>query len=183
MDSNRNLSDAFLLISSKETLKLFHEEIQKYAKNYMIDKPEEPNYKPITIGDIKNAIDNIGEPISNIDADEAWTKKGDDNMAVLLPMEKPKISLEHPEFLKPHRLDGETDHQYKARRVIQKLYIKQRKRGSLAWIAKDLALPQYAEDDTEKKKPIGYKESEGFTYNKAKFEKAIKEWQAKQELK
>ena len=96
--------------------------------------------------------------------------------------DKPKMSIEHPDFLKPYSLEGETDYQYKARKKIQELYIKQRKKGTLAWIAKDLRLPVYGEKGTtEENKVISYKISDGFTYNKEKFDRAIKEWQKKQE--
>lgn len=95
--------------------------------------------------------------------------------------EEKKMSIEHPDFMKPYRLEGETDNQYKARKIVQKLYIKQKKKGTLAWIAKDTRLPIMGEKDTaQENKVIGYKVSEGFTYNKEKFNKAIEAWKIRQ---
>ena len=45
-----------------------------------------------------------------------------------------KMSLEHPDFLKPERLDEETDYQYQVRKWIQKAYIKQKSNGNFMWI-------------------------------------------------
>ncbi len=98
------------------------------------------------------------------------------------PVDKNKMSVDHPNFLRPERLIGETDEQYTLRKKVNKLFIKGKKKGTLAWIAKDTMLPIYGEKGTEtEKKIIGHKVSEGFTYNKEKFNKALEAWQKKQE--
>lgn len=95
-----------------------------------------------------------------------------------------KMSLQHPDFLKPQKLDGETNYQYKVRRWMQKAYIKQRSKGTFMWIAKDTKLPVYSDEDTElmktmtqeekaKVKPIAYKISKGFSYDKIKVQIAM----------
>jgi len=88
-----------------------------------------------------------------------------------------KMNLNHPDFLRPERLEEETPYQYKVRKIMNKLYIKQKKKGSFMWISKDTKQPVFAKEDTEMKgKPIGYTVSKGFTYNKEQVKKALEKY-------
>ena len=97
-----------------------------------------------------------------------------------------KMNLEHKDFLKPQRLDGETDHQYQARRLLGNLYVKKRSKGQMIWVSKDIRVPMH-EDNDKNKKIIGYSESRGFTYNKEQVKRAVdaylKELKEKEQLK
>ena len=96
--------------------------------------------------------------------------------------EQLQMGIDHPDFLKPQRLEGESNYQYKLRRFVQKKYTESAKKGKFMWIAKDVKHPVYAEDDIEMKgKPIGFTVSRGFTYNKKKVEAALEEYKRKKE--
>ena len=97
-------------------------------------------------------------------------------------LEQLQMSINHPDFLRPERLTDETDYQYKVRKWMQKAYIKQKKKGQMLWISKDIKHPIFAEDDKERKgKPIGYGISKGFTYNKAQVQRALEAYQKKKQ--
>lgn len=49
---------------------------------------------------------------------------------------KDEMTVSHPDFLKHKRLEGETDSQYKIRRLVNKMYIKSKKAGKQFWVAK-----------------------------------------------
>ncbi len=94
-------------------------------------------------------------------------------------VEQLKMSLEHPDFLKPEKLEGETHYQYKVRRKMGQMYVKQKSKGQLMWIAKDIKQPVFAKEDVEMKgEPIGYHVSKGFSYNKAKVKRAYDKFMA-----
>lgn len=89
-----------------------------------------------------------------------------------------KMTINHPDFLRPERLNGETDEQYYQRRVVNKLFLKMKKKGEFVWISKDLQYP--VEDKTTKE--VKHVVSQGFTYNKKKLEEALAEYNKKKEL-
>lgn len=106
------------------------------------------------------------------------------NKEVKPEVEQPKMGIDHPDFLKPYRLETENFYQYRVRRKMGQMYVKHKAMGQFMWISKDARQPVFAEDDKEMKgKPIGYQVSRGFTYNKAQvaaaYAKYIREQAAK----
>lgn len=83
-----------------------------------------------------------------------------------------KMNIHHPDFLKPQRLEGETDYQYKVRRLVNKMYLKSKKKN-LIWISKDIKVPVYTDPKDKNSKILGYTVSKGFSYNKKKVEEAV----------
>ena len=64
--------------------------------------------------------------------------------------------INHPDFLKPYRLNNESDLHYKTRKKINEFYLKEKRKGHLVWISKDIS-----------------KETKGFTYNKEQVKRAL----------
>lgn len=94
-----------------------------------------------------------------------------------------KMNPNHDNFLIPQRLDGETDYQYKARKMINKLYIKNKKKGTMIWVSKDIRQPV----KNEAGEITGFQVTKGFTYNKKQVQAAvdayIKNKEAQEQLK
>lgn len=103
---------------------------------------------------------------------------GEDTLKALnSELVEPKMDISHPDFLKSERLTGETDKQYKVRRIFNKMYLKHKKRNQMLWISKDTKQPVFDKENTEMKdKPIGYKVSKGFTYNKEQVKRAVEKY-------
>ncbi len=66
-------------------------------------------------------------------------------------------------FLKPERLEDETQEHYKMRQKANKLYLKFKKKGQLLWLSKDVA-----------------QAIKGTSFNKEKFIKAMREFEEAQ---
>ena len=73
------------------------------------------------------------------------------------------LNPKHKDFLRPERLEFETDKDYELRRMLNKLYLKQKKKGTMFWIS---SKPVY-----ENKIFIGVQKN---TYNKKETEKVIR---------
>ena len=73
------------------------------------------------------------------------------------------LNPKHKDFLRPERLEFETDKDYELRRMLNKLYLKQKKKGTMFWIS---SKPVY-----ENKIFIGVQKN---TYNKKEIEKVIR---------
>lgn len=100
-------------------------------------------------------------------------EKTEEELKSIQSIEEPKMDISHPDFLRPYRLVGETDKQYKIRRLFNKMYQRQRKQGNIMWIAKDSKMPIYEEPGNKNSKIIGHTVSKGFTYNKKQVEEAM----------
>lgn len=69
---------------------------------------------------------------------------------------KEELRFDINSFLQPQRLENETYERYKERQKIVKMYLKERKKGQMWWMAKDIAGAV-----------------KGTTYNKQQYEKAL----------
>lgn len=84
------------------------------------------------------------EAVKQSDLEETQTK------------DKQELKWNINDFLKPERLETETYEQYKERQKISKMFIKQRLKGKMWWMAKDSA-----------------NVVKGVTYNKEKYKEAL----------
>jgi len=83
-----------------------------------------------------------------------------------------KLKYDTATFLKPERLENETYEDYKVRQKVNKLFLKQKKKGRQIWVSTDVHYDK--EKDTWHK--IG-----PYTYNKEKFAAAVKAYKEMQE--
>ena len=119
------------------------------------------------------AVEEIVTGETKITSEELKAVLDDDTKNSIKKNVEVEMNVDHPDFMKPQRLKGETDPQYSLRRKVQKMYVKQKKGGSYAWISKDLQMPIYKEEDKEKENPIAHVPSKGFTFDRKKVQAAV----------